>query len=133
MIKVTLNLIATNGYTVYLKDIIESAKKHFMRDAELSFIIYTNSINIDQTDNIKIVNIEDEHWPGPTLKRFHYFCKAWNIIEKSDFSFYIDVDSSFRKDFGLADLDKIIPLKNIKMIGTFIQVTMVNKVHQKEE
>jgi len=118
MIKVTLNLIATNGYTVYLKDIIESAKKHFMRDAELSFIIYTNSINIDQTDNIKIVNIEDEHWPGPTLKRFHYFCKAWNIIEKSDFSFYIDVDSSFRKDFGLADLDKIIPLKNIKMIGT---------------
>jgi hypothetical protein len=118
MTKVTLNLIATNGYTVYLNDIIESARNHFMKDAELSFIVYTNSKNITPTDNISIINIEDEPWPGPTLKRFHYFCKAWDIIEKSDFSFYIDVDSSFRKDFGLADLNEILPLDEVRMIGT---------------
>ena len=31
--KVVLNLIATNGYTVYLNDIINSARKHFMKSA----------------------------------------------------------------------------------------------------
>jgi hypothetical protein len=118
MVKVTLNLIATNGYTVYLNDIIESAKDYFMRDTELSFIIYTNSINILESDRIKVVNIENEPWPGPTLKRFHYFCKAWDIIEKSDFSFYIDVDSSFRKSFDLSDLLEILPKEGIGMIGT---------------
>ena len=118
MTKVTLNLIATNGYIVYLNDIIESAKKHFMRDTDLSFIIYTNSINILESDRIKVINIENEPWPAPTLKRFHYFCKAWDIIEKSDFSFYIDVDSSFRKDFGIADLNAMVPLEEVRMIGT---------------
>jgi hypothetical protein len=118
MTKVTLNLIATNGYTIYLNDIIESAKNHFMRDTELSFIVYTNSINILESDRIKVVNIEDEPWPAPTLKRFHYFCKARGIIEKSDFSFYIDVDSSFRKSFDFSHLESILSKDKIRMIGT---------------
>jgi hypothetical protein len=118
MTKVTLNLIATNGYTVYLNDIIESAKKHFMRDTDLSFIIYTNSINISESDRIKVINIENEPWPAPTLKRFHYFCKAWDIIEKSDFSFYIDVDSSFRKSFDFSHLESILSKDEIRMVGT---------------
>ena len=118
MTKVTLNLIATNGYTVYLNDIIQSAKDYFMRDTELSFIIYTNSINISESDRIKVVNIENEPWPAPTLKRFHYFCKAWDIIEKSDFSFYIDVDSSFRKSFDFSHLESILSKDEIRMIGT---------------
>ena len=118
MIKVTLNLIATNVYTVYLNDIIESAKKHFMRDTDLSFIIYTNSINISESDRIKVINIENEPWPAPTLKRFHYFCKAWDIIEKSDFSLYIDVDSSFRKSFDFSHLEAIMAKEDIRMIGT---------------
>ena len=29
--KIAINLIATNGYTVYLNDIINFARKHFMK------------------------------------------------------------------------------------------------------
>jgi hypothetical protein len=95
---ITLNLIATNKYTIFLDQIIESAVKFFMTDSLLKFIIYTDSLDIEEKENLKVVHIEHEIWPGPTLKRFHYFCKGESLIEESDFSFYVDVDSTFTKE-----------------------------------
>jgi len=118
MKRVTLNLIATNNYTEFLDGIMESARNHFMKDADLSFIVYANSGNVKESKDVRVIHVDDEPWPGPTLKRFHYFCKAEELIKESDFSFYIDVDSSFRKDLSLSDLFRVVPEENIKMIGT---------------
>jgi hypothetical protein len=49
-------------------------------------------------------HIEHEEWPFITLKRFHYFIQAEKIIEKSDFSFYVDVDSLFIGNIGFSDI-----------------------------
>jgi len=118
MKRVTLNLIATNNYTEFLDDIIMSAKNHFMKDTDLSFIIYANSEKVKESKNISVIHVDDEPWPGPTLKRFHYFCLAEELIKESDFSFYVDVDSLFRKDLSLSDLYGMVTEENIKMIGT---------------
>jgi hypothetical protein len=104
MKKVTLNLIATNKYTLFLDDIIQSARNMFVNDCELSFIIYTDSQDIKDSHDIEKVSILSEPWPMPTLKRFHYFLSGREKIEKSDFSFYIDVDSIFRKELPLSDM-----------------------------
>lgn len=104
MKKVILNLIATNNYTVFLSDIIESARSMFVNDCELIFIVYTNSDQGFDSPDIKKVHIDNEPWPMPTLKRFHYFLSAKKEILESDFSFYIDVDSIFRKPLPLSDM-----------------------------
>ena len=114
MKKVTLNLIATNNYTVFLGDIIESARSMFVSDCELMFIVYTNSDQEFDSPDIKKVHIDNEPWPMPTLKRFHYFISAKKEILESDFSFYIDVDSIFRKPLTLSDMIK----SDIGLIGT---------------
>ena len=57
MKKVTLNLIATNKYTLFLDDIIQSARNMFVNDCELSFIIYTDSQDIKDSHDIEKVSI----------------------------------------------------------------------------
>jgi hypothetical protein len=104
MKKVTLNLIATNNYTVFLDGIIESARNLFVNDCELIFIVYTNSNQEFDSPDIKKIHIDNEHWPMPTLKRFHYFLSAKKEILESDFSFYIDVDSIFRRPLALSSI-----------------------------
>jgi hypothetical protein len=104
MKKVTLNLIATNKYTKFLDDIIQSARDMFVNDCKLTFIVYTDSNDIQNSPDIEKVIIPREPWPMPTLKRFHYFLLGREKIEESDFSFYIDVDSIFRKNLPLSDM-----------------------------
>jgi hypothetical protein len=104
MKKVTLNLIATNNYTIFLGDMIESARSMFVNDCELIFIVYTNSDMVFDSEDIKKIHINNEPWPMPTLKRFHYFLSAKKEILESDFSFYIDVDSIFRRPLALSSI-----------------------------
>jgi hypothetical protein len=114
MKKVTLNLIATNNYTVFLDDIMESARNLFVNDCELIFMVYTNSNQEFDSPDIKKIHIDNEPWPMPTLKRFHYFLSAKKEILESDFSFYIDVDSIFRKPLSLSNMIK----SDTGLIGT---------------
>ena len=106
MKSVTLNLIATNNYTVFLDPIIRSAKEFFATDCDLKFIVYTDHEYITTDEKITKIEIENEPWPLPTLKRFHYFLMAKNIIEKSDFSFYVDVDSLFLRKINISEIFK---------------------------
>jgi hypothetical protein len=105
--KSLLHVIATGKYDRYIRDLIESANNNFMKDTDLSIIIYTDSKKILSRETQKIIPIKIEHepWPYPTLKRFHYFELSLDLIEKSDYSFYIDVDSLFRKEISLKELD----------------------------
>jgi hypothetical protein len=104
--KSILNVIATGKYEKYIDGIVNSSIKNFLRETELKIIVYTDSKKILKSNNKNIIpiKIDYESWPYPTLKRFHYFDLALEHIEKSDYSFYIDVDSFFRKKIDLKKL-----------------------------
>jgi hypothetical protein len=114
--KVVLNIIATNKYTFFLNSIIQSAETNFLPDCEKIYIIHTN-VHLDVKDDISkkvVVNqIEHESWPGPTIKRFHYFLMQEEVIQDSDFCFYVDADSLFVRSLLKEDL---LPEKG--MVGT---------------
>ena len=117
VMRITLNLIATNKYTAFLPEILDSIDEYFFRDSDVDVIIHTNQdIRKDLFENRRfrqIINkIEHEPWPYTTLKRFHYFDSTSDIILKSDYCFYIDVDSLFVKSIGT----EILPVKGL--IGT---------------
>lgn len=115
--KSLLHIIATGKYEMYFNGVLNSAIENFLPDTELKIVIYTDSqkiLNI-KDDRIIPIKIDYEPWPYPTLKRFHYFSLGLNEIEKSDYSFYIDVDSFFRKKIDL----NFLGLENFPgLIGT---------------
>ena len=118
MIKKSLmNIIATGKYEKYVEGIVNSLVVNFLPETELKIIVYTDSKKILKSDdqNIIAIKINHEPWPYPTLKRFHYFILALDHIEKSDYSFYIDVDSFFRKK---VDLNILGFLDSSGIIGT---------------
>jgi hypothetical protein len=114
---ISINVIATNKYVNFLPDLIKSIDEFIFTKSKILVIVHTNS-NIEGispgSGRIKILKNEIVHepWPYTTLKRFHYFNKAKSLIEKSDYSFYIDADSLFIGDIK----EEFIPTGG--MIGT---------------
>lgn len=106
---ISLNLIATNKYLEFLPDILESVEKFFFKNDRVNIIVHTNRELPKKkfhSERIEVFRNEIDHepWPFTTLKRFHYFIQAEKLIRKSNFSFYIDVDSLFIDNIGLSDI-----------------------------
>jgi hypothetical protein len=118
MKKILLHIIATNKYDRYVEGIISTGRKYFLPREDVKFVIYTDSPEILKLSDPDIIPIRIEHkpWPYPTLERFHHFLSCQEIIEKSDFSFYIDVDSLFIKEISWESLG--VPDSFDGMIGT---------------
>lgn len=103
--KIVLNLIATNKYLSFLDIICPSVEKFFFPGSEVTVLVHTNldlPENLNAYSRIKFDKnqISHESWPFTTLKRFHYFLSSREIIERSDYSFYIDVDSKFIREIS---------------------------------
>ena len=98
--KIALNLIATNKYISFVPEILKSADNYFFPDDELHVVVHTDmeipELNLSRKNTSILRNkIDHEPWPSTTLKRFHYFTEAKNLLKDSDYIFYIDVDSLF--------------------------------------
>lgn len=103
--KIVLNLIATNKYLSFLDIIVPSIESYFFPNSDITILVHTNLDlpgNLGSYPKIKFVknSIDHEPWPFTTLKRFHYFLSSREEIEKSDYSFYVDVDSKFIKEIS---------------------------------
>jgi len=119
MKNILLNVIATNKYVHFLDGIIESSTSFLFNESSLTILVHTNMdiSNIQDRYSKNKVNvirnpIDHEPWPFTTLKRFHYFLSAEDIMKGYDYSFYIDVDSLFSGKIS----ESILPVDG--MIGT---------------
>jgi len=92
--KVLLNIIATNKYTLFLEDLILSSEQYFLPGIDKYYLIHTDH-EIVPDDRLIINHIKHEPWPAPTLKRFEYFLQHKDLHQQMDYCFYIDVDSLF--------------------------------------
>ena len=107
--KILLNLIATNRYIWFLDKIAPSIDNFFFPSDEVTVLVHSNmpipeSLRSHGRLNFILNEISHEEWPFTTLKRFHYFLKAENILEKHDYCFYIDVDSIFIKEINHSNI-----------------------------
>ena len=119
--KICLNLIATGRYVDFLDPLIESAEKNFFPGNDVSYIIHTDNTDRHFAKNSIVNKIDFEPWPNPTLKRFHYFLMKEDEISKSDFCFYVDVDSLFVNivNIPLSEMSGIIPTLHPGFYGTY--------------
>ncbi len=94
-----LLVVATGRYVSFVPPFIESAKKYFCTNHDVTFFIFTDG-KIDEDK--QIVRIEQERlgWPHDTLMRFSMYDKYHEKFEKMDYLFACDADMIFENVVG---------------------------------
>jgi histo-blood group ABO system transferase len=110
-IKVGLIIISTNKYIDMGIDSLVSALKYFCPNMNTRFFFITDQPSKLKDINDKRVTIiyqEHEDWPGPTLKRYHYFLKNEQVFEEVDYLYYVDSDMKFVDYIGNEILGELV-------------------------
>jgi len=105
--KIGILLISTNKYHVFLQPLIDSIKKYFFVNNEVTIYLFTDSINDlhgDERVNVVQSIIPSYKFPYATLYRYKIFSEAADLI-KTDYIFYSDVDMLFVDHVG----EEILP------------------------
>lgn len=90
--KICILNIATNKYIQFVESLLDSIEENFLNGHEIYSLVFTDHEIEESSENVKIVKIDHEPWPIPTLKRYHYFMKEEEYISQFDYCFYLDVD-----------------------------------------
>jgi len=98
--KICILNIATNKYIQFVEQLLNSVEENFLNGHEISALVFTNHEIEENSDNVKISQIDHEPWPIPTLKRYHYFLKEKDYISQFDYCFYMDVDMRIENKVG---------------------------------
>lgn len=108
--RIKLVCIATNKYTQYIPQFIESASKYFFPDDELVIDIFTDSPDKVvmwrfYSSRVQITDIEipSYKFPEATMLRYHIFTENASYLLGSDLVFYADIDSKFVDYVGKDD------------------------------
>ena len=111
-----LLIIATNKYTQFVSPLIESADKHFFKNHNVTYFVFTNKFDdIEGRNDIIKIDKTHEQWPLITLGRYKTIHKSADILSKMDYLFYCDADMLFVDEVG----DEILPDENSNgLVGT---------------
>ena len=86
--KICLLTIATRRYTSFLPNLYDGLEKFFLKEHDLSYLLFSDNEMSGSSYNIKLKKIDYEPWPMNTLKRFHYFLEEKEYILNHDYVFY---------------------------------------------
>lgn len=90
--KIALLFICVNQpYWPYLRDVINDAKTHFLKDHQVDFYTWSDMPE-DTNYGATVFPIEPAPWPMATLMRYHLFVQQEDILKDYDYVFYMDVD-----------------------------------------
>jgi histo-blood group ABO system transferase len=106
--KICILNIATNKYIQFVEQLLNSVEENFLNGHEISALVFTNHEIEENSDNVKISQIDHEPWPVPTLKRYHYFLKEKDYISQFDYCFYMDVDMKIENKVGNEILGNLV-------------------------
>lgn len=117
MSKVAVLYICTGRYSIFWKKFYKACEKKFLLDSEKHYFVFT--------DDQSILNIKDERihpyfqevedWPFPTLKRFEYFLRAKDELEKFDFLVFMNANLVVKQKIYEKD---ILPQNDEKLFVT---------------
>lgn len=99
MNSVGLLIIATNKYFHYAQNLIKSADKHFLKNSNVDYFVFTNSKEkINSIRKVNVIDTEHKPWPWMTLGRYDIFNRNREAFNEMDYLFYCDADMLFVAD-----------------------------------
>jgi len=92
-----LLVIATNKYTSFLKDLLESADRYFLPNQEVEYFIFTTNdfIDVESHRKINLIKVSHKEWPWMTLGRYKIFSENRDRLSDMDYVYYCDADMRF--------------------------------------
>ncbi len=77
--------ICTGPYSLFWNEFFTTFEKNFLRNTKKKYFVFTDSSEIKETENIKVINIENQPWPLITLLRFRTFLMVEDDLMQCDY------------------------------------------------
>lgn len=96
---VGLLVVATNKYIQFVQPLVESAERHFLKNHQVTYFIFTDQEPIPLR-NTNYVFQKRLGWPFDTMHRYHIYYQNRELFEGQDYLFAIDADMLFVDGVG---------------------------------
>lgn len=99
--KIAILYIATGKYFIFWERFYETAKNFLFsdREKELQFYVFTDKER-ELGGDVKVTVIDNEPWPYPTLKRYHYFLQLEKQLGEFDYIYFFNANTLFIAPVG---------------------------------
>ena len=115
--KVGLLIVATGKYDQFVEPLIQSARKHFCADQEVTYFVFANG-NIPQADDIVHVYQNKLGWPYDTMMRNAIYNQHKELFTAQDYLFALDADMLFVDTVGSEILGERVATLHPGYVGT---------------
>ena len=98
--RVAMNILAIAKYVVFLKPLIASADKYFMKGHDVTYVVFTDNVGlaskqIKTNRKVKFVSERNQGWPNNALIKFQLISKHRKVYKSVDYIFQVDADMRF--------------------------------------
>jgi len=114
--KVGLLIVATGKYIQFVEPLIESARKYFLSDHDVTYFIFTEGVPPAGDDVVQIYQ-ERLGWPYDTMMRYHMYAQHTDIFEDMDYLFATDADMLFVDRVGNEILGERVATQHPGFVG----------------
>jgi len=94
-----LLVMATGRYIQFVEPLIQSARKHFTPNHQVTYFVFTDSILPNQEDVLYFYQPK-LGWPFDTMQRYHTYLANKNFLLEQDYLFACDADMLFVDTVG---------------------------------
>ncbi len=94
-----LLVVATGRYVEFVTPLIKSANKHFCKNHNVTYFVFTNNY-FDVPPNTVVIHQDRLGWPYDTMMRYHVYLKNKELFSNQDYLFACDADMLFVDTVG---------------------------------
>jgi histo-blood group ABO system transferase len=113
---VGLLIVATSKYIQFVPPLIQSAKKHFCNNHNVTYFVFTDQ-ELAPSENVVRIEQAWMGWPYDTMYRYHVYYKNWEFFTSQDYLFAIDADMLFVDDVGDEILGDLVAIQHPGFVG----------------
>lgn len=111
-----ITVMATGKYIQFVPPLVESAKKHFCTNHNVTFYVFTDQ-DFPSTDNIVTIYQGRLGWPFDTMMRFHAYALQKDLLSREDYLYACDADMLFVGDVGDEILSDLVSTQHPGFVG----------------
>ena len=94
--KIGIFYICTGKYSIFWNTFYDSCEKHFAREAEKTYFVFTDDSEIKPSENIKTYYEAPKGFPLDSLLRYKMFLNIKDDTKECDYLFYFNANNCTR-------------------------------------
>lgn len=111
-----LCIVATGRYDVYAQRVIESARKYFCKNHNVTYFVFTDG-KVENAPDVVHVFQKRLGWPYDTLMRFSIYAQHKAELANMDYIYASDADMLFVADVGDEILSSLVATQHPGFVG----------------